>query len=322
MHETNPHRSLFKDFSIPATVTGALAAMVGFTGSFAVVLQGLISVGASTEQAASALMALCISMGLCGVLLSTLYRMPISIAWSTPGGAMLASTSAIDGGFGAAVGAFIVCAILLTLAGFWKPLAKLIAAIPTPLASAMLAGILFGLCLAPVKAVAEFPLYALPIFIAWLVAGKLHKLLAVPAALLAFFVVLFFFVDIADGLQTLQTEPLLTSLTWVAPSFSIAAVVGITIRYHRCVLSVISTVWWSRGKPCGDNSCHVCRRRRTPRSWQALLVSDSGGLELFDDCNVCRRNNQAGNPCPTYSHPSGCRACAYRCLCRRSGCRV
>jgi len=216
MPQNHSTRSLTTDFSLPAMVTGALAAMVGFTGSFAVVLQGLINVGATTDQAASALMALCISMGLCGILLSTLYRMPISTAWSTPGAAMLASTSAIDGGFSAATGAFIACAVLLTIAGFWKPLSKLIAAIPTPLASAMLAGILFGLCLAPVKAVAEFPLYALPIFFAWLAAGKLHKLLAVPAALLAFFIILFFFTDVSVGLQSIRSEPVLTSLTWVS----------------------------------------------------------------------------------------------------------
>ena len=203
--------------------------MVGFTSSFAVVLQGLTNVGASTEQAASGLMALCITMGICGIALSAFYKMPISTAWSTPGAAMLASTTAIEGGFNAAVGAFIVSACLLTLAGFWKPLSRLVAAIPTALASAMLAGILFGLCLAPVKAVAEYPIYALPIFFAWLIAGKIHKLLAVPAALCAFLVMLFFFMDISTGWAGIQASSAFTSLSWVSPTFSIAAIVGIAI---------------------------------------------------------------------------------------------
>lgn len=206
-----------------------LAALVGFTGSFAVVLQGLSNVGATTEQAASGLMALCITMGICGIALSAVYKMPISTAWSTPGAAMLASTAAIEGGFEAAVGAFIVCACLLTLAGFWKPLSRLVAAIPTALASAMLAGILFGLCLAPVKAVAEYPIYALPIFFAWLIVGKIHKLLAVPAALCAFLIILFFFMDISAGLETIKASSIFTSLSWVSPTFTVAAIVGIAI---------------------------------------------------------------------------------------------
>jgi len=229
MSDTTQGQSLFKDFSISTGITGVLAALVGFTGSFAVVLQGLTNVGASTAQTASALMALSITMGVCGIVLSIVYRMPISTAWSTPGAAMLAGTSAIEGGFPAAVGAFIVCALLLTLAGFWKPLSRLVAAIPTALASAMLAGILFGLCLAPVKAVAEFPMYALPIFIAWLLAGKVHKLLAVPVALLTFFVILFFFMDVSAGLDALRSDSIVTSLIFVKPSFSVAAIVGIAI---------------------------------------------------------------------------------------------
>lgn len=229
MNNSHIARPFFKDISISAIVTGALAALVGFTSSFAVILQGLTSVGASTEQAASAVMALCVTMGLCAILLSSIYRMPISIAWSTPGAAMLAGSSTIDGGFSAAVGAFLICSVLLTLAGFWKPLTRIVAAIPTALASAMLGGILFGLCLAPVKAVAEFPLFALPIFIAWLLAGRVHKLLAVPTALLAFFIVLFFFVDISLGLSTLQEQSMFTKLIWVTPTFSISAAVGIAL---------------------------------------------------------------------------------------------
>lgn len=221
--------SFFKDISTTAVVTGVLAALVGFSSSFAVILQGTISVGASTEQAASALMALLLTMGLCGIILSIIYRMPISTAWSTPGAAMLAGSAALSGGFSEAVGAFLICGVLLALAGFLKPISRLIKAIPTPLASAMLAGILFGLCLAPVKAVAEFPQFALPIFITWLLAGKIHKLLALPAALVTFFIILFFFIDISAGLSVIQEQSLITKLVWVTPTFSISAVISIAI---------------------------------------------------------------------------------------------
>ena len=144
-----------------AISAGLLAGVVGFASSFAVVLQGFVAMGASPSQAASGLMAVSIAMGLCGVLLSLWKRMPISCAWSTPGAALMAASIMPAGGFAEAVGAFIICALLLILAGLWKPLGRAVAAIPASLANAMLAGILFGLCLAPVRAVAEAPIAAL-----------------------------------------------------------------------------------------------------------------------------------------------------------------
>ena len=141
-------------------VTGAVAATVGFMSSFTVVLAGLRSVGASDAQAASGLLAVCVSTGALSVFLSRRTRMPISVAWSTPGAALLASTGAVDGGFAAAVGAFMVCGALLTLTGLSAGLGRLIARIPPPLASAMLAGVLLELCLAPVRAAVDLPALA------------------------------------------------------------------------------------------------------------------------------------------------------------------
>ncbi|MBT6202367.1 MAG: benzoate transporter, partial [Rhodospirillaceae bacterium] len=127
-----------KGFSLQALTAGVLAALVGFA-SATVVIPGLLAVGASPAQAASGLMALSIAMGLCGLILSLTTKMPISVAWSTPGAALLASAGAVEGGFAAAVGAFIVCAVMIIIAGLWKTLGRWVAAIPSPIANAMLA---------------------------------------------------------------------------------------------------------------------------------------------------------------------------------------
>lgn len=76
---------MLKDFSVQSTFMGVLIAFVGFASSFAVVLQGLKGVGATDYEAASGLMALSISMGLCGIILSVWTKLPVSVAWSTPG---------------------------------------------------------------------------------------------------------------------------------------------------------------------------------------------------------------------------------------------
>ena len=75
---------MLRDISPQSIFMGLLAGFVGSASSFAVVLQGLTAVGATPEQAASGLMALSLSMGLCAIVLSLKTKLPISIAWSTP----------------------------------------------------------------------------------------------------------------------------------------------------------------------------------------------------------------------------------------------
>ncbi|PWU58809.1 benzoate transporter, partial [Micromonospora globispora] len=69
-------------------LAGVVTALVGFASSFTVVLAGLRAVGASDAQAASGLLVLCVAAGLCAVWLGLRHRLPMAIAWSTPGAAL------------------------------------------------------------------------------------------------------------------------------------------------------------------------------------------------------------------------------------------
>lgn len=204
---------------------GLLAAFVGFASSFAVVLQGLAGVGASPAQAASGLMALSICMGLSGIVLSLRHRMPISVAWSTPGAALLATTGAVEGGFAAATGAFLLTGALLVAAGLWRPLGRWVQRIPPTLANAMLAGILLVLCLAPARAVAEAPFAGLAIVIAWAVMARINRLLAVPAAVAVMVALIVATVTLPPGwADAAWPTPVLTM-----PTLTIPAVIGIAL---------------------------------------------------------------------------------------------
>ncbi len=210
-------------FSFQAVAAVLLAGFVGFASSFAVVLAGFAAIGASAAQQASGLMAVSLAMGLAGVVLSLWRRMPISVAWSTPGAALLASSAAPGGGFAEAVGAFLLCGALIVLAGLWKPLGRFVAAIPPALASALLAGVLLGLCLAPVRAVGEIPAQGLLLVAVWAVVGRLRRLLAVPAAVLTALVLVVATQPMPAGLAAgLMPVPM---LVW--PEFSPAALLGI-----------------------------------------------------------------------------------------------
>ncbi|MEU7769452.1 benzoate/H(+) symporter BenE family transporter [Nocardia sp. NPDC049190] len=164
---------------------GAVTALVGFTSSFAVVLSGLTAVGADATQAASGLLALCVTQAIGMMLLSYRYRMPITLAWSTPGAALLASTGAVAGGWPAAIGAFLLTGVLIVITGLWQRLGNLIAAIPVEIAQAMMAGVLLPLCLAPVRAVQTSPAVVAPVILVWLVLQRYAQRWAVIAAFAA-----------------------------------------------------------------------------------------------------------------------------------------
>ncbi|MBI2255553.1 MAG: benzoate/H(+) symporter BenE family transporter [Proteobacteria bacterium] len=212
--------------SIETFSAGLLASFVGFASSFAVIIQGLTAVGASQIEAASGLMALSIAMGVCGIVLSLKKRQPISIAWSTPGAALLASTAAPAGGFASAVGAFLISSLLIVIAGLWKPLGRAVAAIPAPLANAMLAGVLLTLCFAPVKAIAAEPhYYGLAIVVTWALVAKWKRLLAVPAAV----IVTVGIIAVTTDVSHLDMNALWPQPVFIAPQFDFSAMIGIAL---------------------------------------------------------------------------------------------
>lgn len=204
-------------------LTGLVVAIVGFFSSFPIVLQGLAGVGADPVQAASGLMFAAFAMGVAGIALSLWSRMPISVAWSTPGAALLAVAPAGVYAFPEAVSGFIFAGVLTMLAGLWKPLARLATAIPAPLAQAMLAGILIMLCAQPFVALAETPWTAGPIILAWFVAGRFNKLLAAPAAVVAAIAVTL----VASEFQIQTPQELISAPVLMLPEVTQSALLGI-----------------------------------------------------------------------------------------------
>jgi len=142
-------------------------------------------------------------------------RIPLAFAWSTPGAAVLLAANGNGVTFSDAVGAFLVSAALVVLCGLWPALGRAIVRIPRPLASAMLAGVLLPICLAPIEAVATLPLLAAPIVIVWLVLYRLAPRWAVPAAM----VVAVGAIVVYAGTDWLDAAAITPSLSFIAPTF-------------------------------------------------------------------------------------------------------
>ena len=208
-------------------VAGLVATLVGFTSSFAVVLAGLRAVGADADQAASGLLALCVVFGVGMLGLSVWTRRPVTLAWSTPGAALLVSTGAVEGGWPAAVGAFVVTGVLIALTGLLPWLGRLAAGIPTPLAQAMLAGVLLQLCVAPFTALADAPASVAPVVVVWLVASRWLPRWSVPLAFVAALVSIS--VNLWVSGTTIDAGSLAPRLDLTTPHLTGAAVVSIAL---------------------------------------------------------------------------------------------
>lgn len=209
---------------------GIVTALVGYTSAFAVVLAGLRAMGASPGQAASGLLAVTVTMGAASALLSWRYRMPIISAWSTPGAALLVTTGAVAGGWPAAVGAFVVCGVLFVLTGLWPALARWVQKIPTPIAQAMLAGVLLPLCIAPVTSLAKHPWAVAPVLVVWLVLLKVHPRWAVPLAFVAALVVIAVALVRDDAVPAVAE--LVPHVEWTTPSITLQALTGVVLPLY------------------------------------------------------------------------------------------
>src|SRR5690606_32143017 len=138
----------FRDLSLSAATAGFVAVLVGFTSSVAIVFQAAQAFNATSAQITSWMWALGLGMGLCSAIPSLILRQPVMVAWSTPGAAVLASAG-LAGGFtmAEAIGAFLICGALITLAGATGWFERVMNRIPMAIAAALLAGVLarFGL---------------------------------------------------------------------------------------------------------------------------------------------------------------------------------
>lgn len=214
--------------STHSILAGIVAALVGWTAAAAVVLTGLHRVGATPAEAASGLLAVTATMGVGTIMLSRRHRMPIMLAWSTPGAALLASTGIIHGGWSAAVGAFLMSGVLILLTGLWPRLGALIASIPTPIAQAMLAGIVLELCLTPVRGFVAHPAEVGPIVLVWLALRRVAPKWAAPAAFGAALIVI---AIVAAGQGGVHGS-LLPHVRWTSPQFTSAGLLSLALPLY------------------------------------------------------------------------------------------
>jgi benzoate membrane transport protein len=205
-------------------MAGFVAMLVGYTSSLVLMFQAGQNAGLSTEQISSWIWALSIGMAITTIALSLRFRAPIVIAWSTPGAALL-MTSLPHVPYSEAIGAFMLCAVLMALCGLTGSFERLMRKVPAALAAALLAGILFRIGIEICSATEQQPLLVIAMFLTYLLTKRKSPRYAVLATLAVG-------VMIAAALGLLHFEHFHLQLAvpvWTAPSFSLAAAISISI---------------------------------------------------------------------------------------------
>lgn len=208
----------------PPLAAGFIAVLVGFSSSAVIVFQAAAAAGASAEQVGSWLLALCAGMAVTSIGPSLRYRTPVLTAWSTPGAALLAV--GLHGvPMSAAIGAFLLCGLLITVCGLTGWFERAMSRIPLPIASAMLAGVLLRFGLDVFVAMKTGLPLVLTMFVTYLVLRRLSPRYAVIGVLLVG-------VLVAGGSGLLHFERLHWALAhpvFVAPTFEPSVLIGVGI---------------------------------------------------------------------------------------------
>jgi len=210
---------------------GIVAPLVGTASTVALVIAAAQAVGATPGQTISWLAAVSLAKGLAGLALTWRYRIPIVLAWSTPGAALIGASSGIA--FPEAVGAFVLASALIILTGLIKPLGDWVARLPAALASAMLAGILVKFVIDVALAVPGAPWLVLPLVAIFLVMRLAHAgsaMLVVVAAGVA--------LTYALGLAgPLPTDLGLARLEWTTPVFVPSVLIGLGVPLYLVTMA-------------------------------------------------------------------------------------
>lgn len=208
-----------------------VAALVGYGSTIALVLSAAAAVGATAEQTASWVLAICLAKAAGSALLSVWARVPVVLAWSTPGAALIAATSGIS--MAEAVGAFVLASVLVALTGLIRPLGRLVAMIPDGIAAGMLAGVLLPFCLKGAGAAQALPAIIFPMVAVFLLVRLKNPAMAVLAAL-ATGLALAFLTGAASLTEFRLPAPV---LTFIPPAFRPDVLLGLGVPLYLVTMA-------------------------------------------------------------------------------------
>lgn len=219
-------KNIMRAANIPLSAWTAafVASIVGYAGTAALVVQAMRTLGATPEAIGSALTALCISIAATGALLSFRLRIPVVLAWSTPGAALLASAPA-DLTWPVAIGVFVSAALMMITLGLVPKLSAWAERFPPAIASGVLAGVLLPYCLRLFEIASMQPILVAILLAVYIIARQRVRTLALLLVLIAGVGVTL----LRNELHAFEVPAIFGMLQLNVPSFSLDATLSLGI---------------------------------------------------------------------------------------------
>jgi benzoate membrane transport protein len=189
--------------------------------------------GASPAQISTAIAIMLLGYGVLSIGLSMWLKMPVSIVWSTPGAAFLASSAGLGMSFQAAVGAFIFSSLLVILTGLWPSMGRLVSKIPPQISAAMLAGVIFPFVASTVHAAVDYPVLIMPVVLSWLILNRFLPIWASPVAISLGFVL----IGLSPEAAGYSPGAFWPEVEVISPVFEIGAIIAIGIPFYLITMA-------------------------------------------------------------------------------------
>lgn len=205
--------------------TAALSAtIIGFASSAVLIFQAAETLGATAQAYGSWIWASATAMGLLSIVLSLRFKVPVVIAWSTPGAALLAS-SAVQVGLAEAIGAFVLSALAMILVGVTGWFERVMNRVPQAIAGALLAGVLVRFGFDIFASMQSKLVLVLLMFIAFLIGRRFAPRYGIVLVLFTGGLVGWWqqIIDFS-GIELSLVNPVFT-----VPQFSVSAAIGLAL---------------------------------------------------------------------------------------------
>ncbi|WP_043689543.1 benzoate/H(+) symporter BenE family transporter [Luteimonas huabeiensis] len=215
---------LLADASVTAVVAGVVSTLISFAGPLVIVIQAAEASGLDPAQTSSWVWSLALGSGVLCIALSLRLRIPVIIAWSIPGSALLVALLP-ELGLAQAVGAYLVAGAIVLATGLSGVFDRIVSRIPGTLAAAVMAGILFSFGTATFAATDTEPLLVLSMFAAYLAGRRWWPPYAVLGVLLTGSALAI----AGGGLDTRAIAFGWATPVWIAPEFTWRATLNLAL---------------------------------------------------------------------------------------------
>ncbi|WP_306574275.1 benzoate/H(+) symporter BenE family transporter [Oligella urethralis] len=217
-------QAMLKDISLSAVIAGLLAVIIAYCGPLIIVFQVATLAGVSTEDMMSWIWGISFGVGISGLVLSYLSKMPIMTGWSVPGTVLLLSlfpTLTVA----EMVGAHMLAGMMIVIIGLSGHFDRLMAWIPQGVAGGMLAGLLFQFGAAAFKTISVSPVLLILMLTVYLLGKRYFSRYSIVAV---------FVVGLVFVMATGQVHTEAFNLQWVmpkliAPEFSIYSILSLSV---------------------------------------------------------------------------------------------